>query len=92
MNKAPLALLAGALFFSSWLQTARMALATRMPYLDGGAAPHKAPTAKERFELSQRLDRATKGEKLDKAGKKAVNRAWGSDAAKMLDILQRSES
>lgn len=99
MRKTPLshcslALLAGAFFWSSWLQTARLALTTRLPFVDGGAAPQKRqPSARERLELSQLLGRAVKDPRhIDEADLRAVKKAWGAESERLLRLLRQSSN
>lgn len=97
VSRLMLPLLAGAFFWSSWLQTARLALSSRMqPYLDAGAAHKPLPrplTARQRQALSSRL-----GEVMSDPGKikqtdlDSVKAAWGEEYGRLLGVLKSASS
>lgn len=91
-----LALVAGLLLFSSWsLQAARFALPSHLPLTPRVAAAAKAPApaleARKKVALEQRLAAVVRDPKqIQKADVQDARSAFGSDAAKMLDILRQS--
>ena len=82
--------LAGAFFWSSWLQTARLALITRTP-AHAVAMQKAAITPRQRLEFSQKLGLASKDAKpFSVEDLKVMKKTFGSDADKMLGLLQQS--